>query len=184
MERFAPNARNDAYGRRINREHSRVLARTLPWLSVMMGSLVPLVLIATALPLSPPLGYIALISWRLVRPGLLPVWAGAPLGFFDDLFSGQPLGSGMVLWSFTMLAIELLDRRFPWRSFAQDWLVAAGAIIGYLLATFLVSGATPTKPALIALGPQTLLAVLLFPASARAIATLDRLRLSRWRMTR
>lgn len=183
MERFAPGARSDRYGRRINREHSPVVALALPWLSIMVASLLPMLLIATALPLAPPLGFLALLTWRLVRPGLLPVWAGAPLGLFDDLFSGQPLGSGMVLWSAAMIALELLDRRFPWRSFLQDWLAAALGLIGYILATFLLSDATPTTPGLIALGPQILLAILLFPASARAISALDRLRLTRWRST-
>ena len=183
MERYAPRARSDAYGRRINREHSPLLATALPWLSILLGSLLPMVFIATALPLVPPLGYLVLLAWRLVRPGLLPVWAGFPLGLFDDLFSGQPLGSGMLLWSLTMIAIELLDRRMPWRSFAQDWIAAALGVVGYVLAAFVLSGATPTAPALVALGPQVLLAVLLFPAAARLVAALDRLRLTRWRVT-
>ena len=102
---------------------------------------------------------------------------------FDDLFSGQPLGSGVLLWSLTMIAIELLDRRLPWRSFAQDWTAATLSLLGYLLAAFLVSGATATAPALVALGPQALLSALLFPAAARLVATLDRLRLTRYRVT-
>lgn len=183
MERYAPRARSDAYGRRINREHSPLVAVALPWLSILVGSLLPLIFIATALPLMPPTGYLMLIAWRLVRPGLLPVWAGFPLGLFDDLFSGQPLGSGMFLWSLTMIAIETLDHRVPWRSFLQDWIAAALALLGYLLAAFLVSGGEPGTPALVALGPQALLAVLLFPAAARLASALDRLRLTRWRVT-
>ena len=183
MERYAPRARSDAYGRRINREHSPIVALALPWLSIILASWLPSLLMATALPLAPPLGYLTLLTWRLVRPGLLPVWAGAPLGFIDDLFSGQPLGSAMMLWSATMIAFELLDRRFPWRSFLQDWIAAALALLGYILASFLLSGATPATPGLVALGPQALLAVLLFPAAARAISALDRMRLRRWRTT-
>lgn len=183
MERYAPRARSDAYGRRINREHSPLIALAVPWLSIMLGSLLPMLFIATALPLVPPGGFLMLVAWRLVRPGLLPVWAGLPLGLFDDLFSGQPLGSAVLLWSSTMIAIELLDRRIPWRSFPQDWIAAGLALLGYLLAAFLVSGATATTPALVALGPQVLLSVLLFPAAARLVATLDRLRLTRYKST-
>lgn len=183
MERYAPRARSDAYGRRINREHSPVVALALPWLSILVGSLLPMFFIATALPLAPPTGYLMLLAWRLVRPGLLPVWAGFPLGLFDDLFSGQPLGSAAVLWSLTMIALELLDRRIPWRSFPQEWAVAAIAMLGYLGASFLVSGAPPTAPAMVALGPQALLSVSLFPAAARFASALDRLRLTRWRAT-
>jgi rod shape-determining protein MreD len=183
VERYAPRARSDAYGRRINRAHSPLVALALPWLSILAGSLLPILFIATALPLVPPTGFLMLLAWRLVRPGLLPVWAGFPLGLFDDLFSGQPLGSAIVLWSLTMLALELLDRRIPWRSFPQEWSVAALALLAYLAASFLIAGVSPTVPALVALGPQALLSVLLFPAAARFAAALDRLRLTRWRTT-
>lgn len=183
MERYAPRARSDAYGRRINREHSPLIALALPWLTIIVGSILPLFFIATALPLVPPTGYLMLVAWRLVRPGLLPVWAGFPLGLFDDLLSGQPLGSGTLLWSLTMIAIEILDRRVPWRSFLQDWIAAGLSVLGYLLAAFLVSGAQPGAPALVALGPQAILSVLLFPAAARLASALDRLRLTRWRVT-
>lgn len=183
MERYAPRARSDAYGRRINRAHSPLVALALPWMSILLGSLLPLFFIATALPLLPPTGYVMFIAWRLVRPGLMPVWAGFPLGLFDDLFSGQPLGSAMFLWSLTMIAVELLDRRIPWRSFLQDWFAAAFAILAYLLGAFFLSGAEPGTPGLVALGPQALLSVLLFPAAARFVSALDRLRLTRWRVT-
>lgn len=183
MERYAPRARSDAYGRRINRAHSPTIALAVPWLSILAASLLPVFFIASALPLVPPAGFVMLVAWRLVRPGLLPVWAGFPLGLFDDLFSGQPLGSAVLLWSLTMIAIELLDRRIPWRSFPQDWIAATLALLGYLLAAFVLSGATATAPALVALGPQALLSVLLFPAAARLVATLDRLRLTRYRST-
>ena len=183
MERYAPRARSDAYGRRINREHSPLVALALPWLSIMLGSLVPLFFIATALPLVPPTGFLMLVAWRLVRPGLMPIWAGFPLGLFDDLFSGQPLGCGVVLYSVAMIALELLDRRIPWRTFAQDWIAAAIALLGYLVAAFVLSGGKPSGPALVALGPQAVLAVFLFPPVARLVSALDRLRLTRWRVT-
>ena len=181
MERYAPRARSDAYGRRINRTHSPLVATVLPWITILLGSLLPVFFMAAALPLVPPTGFLMLLAWRLVRPGLLPVWAGFPLGLFDDLFSGQPLGSAMVLWSVTMIAIELLDSRIPWRSFIQDWAVAVLALGWYFLGAFIVSGASMGLPALIALGPQVLLSLLLFPAAARFVASLDRLRLFRFK---
>lgn len=181
MERYAPHARSDAYGRRINRTHSPLIALAMPWLSILLASLLPIFFIATALPLVPPTGFLMLVAWRLVRPGLLPVWAGFPLGLFDDLFSGQPLGSGMFLWSLAMIAFEILDRRMPWRSFLQDWIAATFALLGYVLATFLLSGGAPETAGLIALGPQAMLSVLLFPVAARLVSALDRARLTRWR---
>ena len=181
MERMEPRARSDAYGSRINRSHSPLLANVIPWLSILLGSLLPVFAIAAALPMVPPLGFLTLLAWRLVRPGLLPVWAGFPLGLFDDLFSGQPFGFAILLWSMTMLVIEFVELRLPWRAFWQDWFTAGLLVVVYLLAGWLLSGATPTLPALVALVPQLLMSVLMFPIVARIVARFDRLRLMRWK---
>ena len=182
MERMDPRSRSDAYGRRINRTHSPILATVVPWLSVLFASILPVFFIASGLPWLPPLGFMMLLAWRLVRPGLFPVWAGIPLGLFDDLYSGQPLGSAILLWTLMLLAVEAIEARFPWRSFAQDWFTAGLVLLVYCPVAMLVSGAVPSMPAFVALGPQIMLSVLLFPVFARMIAVLDRLRLSRRRV--
>ncbi|MGY6636594.1 MAG: rod shape-determining protein MreD [Erythrobacter sp.] len=133
------------------------------------------------MPLAPPLGFMMLVAWRIMRPGLLPVWVGAPLGAFDDLVSGQPFGSAILMWSLAMIGLELLEARFPWRGFWQDWFTAALAIVIYLLGTAAVSGATLATPLLMAMVPQALLAILLYPFIARVVAGLDRFRLTRTR---
>ena len=135
----------------------------------------------SAAPVMPPLGYMMMLAWRLMRPGLLPLWAGLPLGAFDDLFSGQPFGSGVLLFSLTLIAAELLDARFPWRSFWQDWIIASGIVAAYLAVAALFSGARIDMPQLTALLPQLLLSVLTFPIIARMVSLLDRLRLLRVR---
>ncbi|PZT90167.1 MAG: rod shape-determining protein MreD [Citromicrobium sp.] len=181
MERIEPRARSDSYGSRINRTHSPLVANVVPWVSILVGSLLPIFPIATALPLVPPLGFLMLIGWRLVRPGLLPVWAGFPLGLFDDLYSGQPFGFAILFWSASLLAIEAIEMRWPWRAFWQDWFNASVLAIGYVVLGWLLSGADPTAAALVALGPQILLTIFTFPVVARFVGTLDRLRLMRWR---
>lgn len=181
MDRFAPKSRSDAYGRRINRSHSTVIATVVPYMSILIASFFPVFFIASALPLVPPLGFLMLLAWRLVRPGLLPVWAGFPLGLFDDLFSGQPLGSAILLWSLAMIAIELIETRFPWRSFAQDWFTAGLILLVYIPLAMLISGGELTLAALIAVGPQLVLSILIFPLFARLVARLDQMRLTRWR---
>ncbi len=181
MERVEPRARSDAYGSRINRSHSPILANIVPWVSIVLGSLLPVFVVAAALPLIPPLGYMMLLGWRLVRPGLLAVWVGLPLGLIDDLYSGQPFGFAIFMWSVTMIAIEAIEMRMPWRNFWQDWFTACIAILVYLLAGWLLSGGEPTVRSLIAIVPQLVLSLLLFPAIARLTAALDRLRLSRWK---
>ena len=181
MERMEPRARSDAYGSRINRSHSPLLANVIPWLSILLGSLLPVFAIAAALPMVPPLGFLTLLAWRLVRPGLLPVWAGFPLGLFDDLFSGQPFGFAILFWSASMLVIEFVELRLPWRAFWQDWFTAGLLVIAYILSGWLLSGAAPTLPSLVALVPQLLMSILIFPFIARIVARLDRLRLRRWK---
>ena len=162
----------------INRRPSRLLARATPWLSIALASwLTTLVWIGSA-PTVPPFGLLTLIAWRMLRPGLLPVWAGLPLGLVDDLYSGQPFGSAVLLWSLTMLLIEWIEHRVPWRSFALDWAIAAALIAAVLLAGAAIAdlggGATPV--ALVA--PQIALSWLLYPLVARLVARLDRLRLA------
>ena len=181
MERIDPRARSDAYGSRLNRSHSPLVANIVPWASILIGSLLPIFFIAAALPMMPPLGYLMLLGWRLVRPGLLPVWAGIPLGIFDDLFNGQPFGFALLTWSATLLLIEASEMRLPWRAFWQDWLLAGMLGTLYLLSGWLLSGAPPTSASFVALVPQLVLTILIFPIITRAIARLDLWRLWRWK---
>ena len=181
MEQLDPRARSDIYGSRINRVPSAWRVRSVPYLSIMLASLLPVLLMADLMPLLPPFGFLMLLGWRLVRPGLLPLWAGAPLGAFDDLFSGQPFGGAIMLWSLVMIAIELIETRFPWRDFWHDWATAALMSLAYWAVAILISGAPVTREMLLAALPQALLAVLLYPIIARMVASLDRFRLARAR---
>ena len=176
-----PRARRDAFGSKINRDHSPLLAFGIPWLSILLASLTPLLPIIAPAPVVPPMGYLLMVTWRLQRPGLLPLWAGLPLGAFDDLFSGQPFGSGILLFLLTLIAIELLDLRFPWRGFWQDWILGAGLLAAYLVVAALVSGAEIELGQLGALVPQFLLSLIAYPLWARMVSLLDRLRLLRVR---
>lgn len=181
ISELSPRARRDPYGSKINRAHSPALAYAVPWITVLLGSLIPQLPIASAVPLIPPLGFMMLLSWRLVRPGLLPVWAGFPLGLFDDLFSGQPFGCAVLLWSVTMLGIELVEARFPWRGFFQDWLVGGVVVTSYLVIAALFSGGRIGGTALLVLMPQVVVSIVLIPVMSRLVAFLDRFRLTRVR---
>ncbi|MXP40692.1 rod shape-determining protein MreD [Altererythrobacter soli] len=181
IDQINPRARRDAFGTKINRDHSRLLAYGVPWLAILLFSLTPMLPVIASAPVMPPLGYMFMLAWRLMRPGLLPMWAGLPLGAFDDLFSGQPFGGGILLFSLTLIAADFLDARFPWRSFWQDWMIASLVIAIYIGCAALVSGADLETPLLVALVPQLLLSVLAFPIIARMVSLLDRLRLLRIR---
>lgn len=163
--------------RRINREPSPLLASFGPWVSVMLMSMVtfsPIIASATVLP---PLSFMVLICWRMLRPGMLPVWVGAPLGAFDDLYSGQPFGSAIFLWSLAMLAMEMIDGRFRYRGFLQDWLVAGCMFAGYIVFSALVASAAGGSAPLHTVIPQMVLAVLLYPAITGMVALMDKVRL-------
>jgi rod shape-determining protein MreD len=178
---FDHNARRDAFGSKINRDHMPVLVHGLPVLTIMLASLTPILPFITAAPVVPPMGLIMLLAWRAIRPGLLPLWIGLPLGAFDDLFSGQPFGSAIMLWSLAMLTFELVEARVPWRSFWLDWLIAADVIVAAIALAALFSGAGFDLERLLLIGPQLLVSILLFPLVARAAAIFDRLRLMRIR---
>jgi rod shape-determining protein MreD len=108
-------------------------------MTVIAGSLVTLIPIVTTVPFLPPCGLLMLLAWRLRRPELFASWAAAPLGLFDDLVSGQPIGAAMAFWTLCVLAIDVLDTRLVWRDFWQDWLIASGAVGFCLIASRLVA---------------------------------------------
>lgn len=168
--------------KRINRAPSPVVALAMPWLSVMLGSLVAGWITIAATPVVPPIGYLVLIAWSQLRPGLLPAWAGLPLGLFDDLVSGQPLGSAVVLWSVSMLLLEAIEARWPWRNFAIEWSVAALLTGGTLLGgAALASGFATAADWFPVVAIQIGIAVLAYPLAGRIVAVFDALRLARFR---
>ena len=162
---------------KINRAPSPVLAVGLPWLSIMIGSVLSTVLVIASAPIMPPLGFLMYLAWRQLRPGLLPVWAGLPLGMMDDLYSGQPFGSAVLLWSAAAIALDLVEVRVPWRQFTTEWLVAAVITTTYAIASLtlanLASGSTPV----LTIVPQIIASILIYPLVCRLVAKIDQLRL-------
>lgn len=161
----------------INRAPSPLLAVGLPWASIMFAAMASFSPIIASAPVLPPLSFMMLLAWRMLRPTLLPIWAGLPLGAWDDLYSGQPFGSGIVLFSGAMLAMEAIDARFLWRGFAQDWLAGVALLAAYLLLSAGFAGLAVGYPLPMTIGPQLLLAIVLFPPVTRIVAVLDRVRL-------
>ncbi|WP_374413145.1 rod shape-determining protein MreD [Novosphingobium colocasiae] len=171
------SARGESEKPRINRAPSPVLARGVPWLTVMLCSMVPGWLLIASAPVLPPFGFLAFVAWVQLRPGLLPIWAGLPLGLFDDLFNGQPFGSSVLLWSLSSNLLDYVERKLPWRNFLTEWLVAAALIAAYLLAGALLAHLDGGAAIAGVLAPQIVIAVLAYPIVARAVGTADRFRL-------
>jgi rod shape-determining protein MreD len=152
-------------------------ARATPVVSTMAGSLATMLPIIAQAPVLPPFGLMVLLAWRLLRPGLWPVWIPLPLGLFDDLASGQPVGSAMLAWTVTFLIIDASERSLVWRDYLQDWLIAAAALAGCLVFGFGLALLAGGKAPILAIVPQIIASILLFPAIARLCARLDAWRL-------
>jgi rod shape-determining protein MreD len=151
-------------------------ARLLPWASVLVASLVAgAVPVVASAPLLPPLGLLTLLAWRLLAPLSLRPWAPALLGLFDDLISGQPVGSAMLLWQTGFFLVLLADQRMILRDFVADWAIAT-----VVIAVVLVGGRLAATPLAAHVDTmlvfQIVISVLLFPAAARLVAWIDQAR--------
>ncbi len=165
------------FNKRLNRAPSPVLAIGTPWVSVLLFSLAPILPIIASAPVMPPLGFMLLLAWRQVRPGLLPVWAGVPLGAFDDVFSGQPFGSAILLWTLAAILLDLLEARFPFRHFLIDWAVSSVMVCAYLALSLVFANAAGASASIMVIAPQALTSLLLLPLVGRLVSALDRFRL-------
>lgn len=164
------------YEPRLNRQASRWALMAIPTASILIGSLSPLLPSISTYPLAPPIGLLMLLGWRTLVRDLWPAWAAIPLGLFDDLFSGQPMGSAMLLWTLIFLTFDIFDRWMMWRDYRQDWAISA-ALIALVLSLSLgianlAGGSTP----ILLIFPQILISILAFPLAVRVCALLDRLR--------
>ena len=128
-------------------------------------------------PIMPPLGFLTFLAWRQLRPGLLPIWAGLPLGLVDDLYSGQPFGSAVLLWSVAAIALDVIEERVPWRYFFTEWLVAAAMAATYIVACLAIANLASASTPVLILVPQIIASILVYPLVCRLVALIDQLRL-------
>jgi rod shape-determining protein MreD len=166
------------YESRFDREPSTLKMLAIPIASIVIGSMITTLPFLFTQPILPPFGFLMFLAWRLMRPGLLPVWSGVPFGLADDLFSGQPFGSAGLLWSLAMLVIEIIDSRAIWRDHIQDWLIASILIVAVLLGGLWIAGLAHAAPGPAVLLPQIMLSILLYPLVVRICARLDSWRLA------
>lgn len=165
------------FRKRINRAPSTVLAAALPWLSVALASVLATVLVISSSPVMPPLGFLTYLAWRQLHPSALPIWAGLPLGLIDDLYSGQPFGTGVLAWSLATIVTDVIETRLPWRNFSTEWTVAGAIIAIYILFGLLVANVAGGATPMVVIVPQIVLSILLYPLVGRIVAFLDRVRL-------
>lgn len=163
----------------IRPERNPIRFAAAPVASVMLASAATMLPFVADAPLLPPLGFLMLIAWRMLRSDLWPVWIGLPLGAWDDLASGQPIGSAMALWTIVMLAMDALDRRVVWRDHWIDWAVGGIALLFVLVAGALLARTGNLLEVSLLVGPQFLFSLFLLPAAMLIVGRLDRWRLMR-----
>ena len=153
--------------------------RHVPIGSTIAACLLSLLPVVVVSPIVPDFAFLTLIAWRLLRPEIWSATTALPLGLFNDLVAGHPLGQSMALWTIVFLAFDLLDSRVLFRDYWMDWFFAALAILFYVWSGWLIGRLMGSDTAFSVMVPQQIASILAFPLVARIVLALDRWRLSR-----
>jgi len=155
------------------------LAAYIPAASIVAASLLAALPIVSASGWYPDFGYVVFIAWRLLRSEPWPAWWAAPLGLVNDLFTGYPIGFSVALWSATMLALDLIDRRTMWRDYWTEWVLAAVFLaLDEWLQLQLAAAVGADLPYRTLIAPLVI-SILTFPIAAWIVSRIDRWRLGR-----
>jgi rod shape-determining protein MreD len=153
--------------------------QVVPVVTTLLAALLDALPIVATSPLLPDFAFLVLLAWRLLRPELWPAWAALPLGLFNDLVSGHPMGQSMMVWTALFLLLELADSRTGWRDYWIDWLFASLAILAHAWAGWYIARLMGNRAEFANLLPQYALSVFAYPLVARLVVGLDRWRLAR-----
>ena len=151
----------------------------VPILSTLAAALLALLPYVATWPIVPDFAFLVLLAWRLLRPEMWQAHTALPLGLFNDLVTGLPVGQSMALWTLTFLLLDLVDSRVGWRDYWTDWLFAAVAILLYSLGGWYLARLMGSAVPYAVLLPQLALSIFAYPLVARLVVALDRWRLSR-----
>ena len=151
--------------------------RHVPLLSTVAAILLSLFPIVMLSPLLPNVGFLVLLTWRLLRPEIWTAPTALGFGLFADLVAGQPLGQSMLLWTLVFLALDYVDSRLGFRDYWMDWLIVAAAILFHGFGVWYIALLMGSDTDFSIMLPQIALSVLAYPVAARLILGLDRWRL-------
>jgi rod shape-determining protein MreD len=154
-------------------------AAVVPAMTVALASLLAALPVVSTSGWYPDFGYLVFISWRLLRADPWPAWWAAPLGLVNDLFTGYPIGFSIALWSATMLALDLIDRRTMWRDYWIEWMLAAALIAIDEWLQWRIAGAAGAAPPFASMVPPLIISICAFPLSAWLVSRVDARRLGR-----
>jgi rod shape-determining protein MreD len=151
----------------------------VPVASTLIAASLSLLPVVANSPISPDWGFMVLIAWRLLRPEMWAAHTALPLGLYNDLVSGHPIGQSMALWTATFLILDIVDSRAMYRDYWMDWLLAAVLILFFIAGGWGIAMMMGSKTDFGILWPQVGLSILSYPLVARLVIGLDR-----WRLTR
>ena len=154
-------------------------ATYVPAASVVIAILLSSVPIVTQTGWFPDFGLLMLVAWRLFRADVWPTWWAAPLGLVNDLVAGFPLGLSVTVWTASMLALDLLDRRTIWRDYWVEWGLASLLILLNEAAQWQVAAWMGARVPFAFMVPPILISIAAFPVAAWLAARLDQWRLGR-----
>jgi len=153
--------------------------RYIPLGSTFVAILLVLMPLVASSPWVPNLGFVLLITWRLLRPEIWAAQTALGLGLAADLVSGAPLGQSMVLWTAAFLAFDYADSLLGVRDYWLDWILAAAAILFHSAGVWYIAVLMGSPAAFSIMLPQLVLSILAYPIAARLVLALDRWRLMR-----
>ena len=153
--------------------------RFVPAISTIAAIALALLPIVASAPLLPDLGFLMLITWRLMRPEIWTPRDALVLGLLADLVAGHPLGQSMLLWTGAFLAFDLIESRLGFRDYWMEWSIAAGALIFHTVGAWYIALLMGSDVRFSVMAPQIGLSVLAYPLAARLVLALDRWRLAR-----
>jgi len=155
------------------------LARYWPAGSVAIASALSVLPIVTEVGWGPDFGFLMLIAWRLLRGDAIPAWWAAPLGLFNDLLVGSPIGQSVFVWTASMLLLDLADRRTMWRDYWIEWVLAAILLFISQVVRWRVDALMGAPYEFHLVWAPWIVAVLTFPLAAFVASAVDRWRLGR-----
>jgi rod shape-determining protein MreD len=153
--------------------------RYVPLLSTLAAVLLALTPLVAVSLWVPNLGFLVLITWRLLRPEIWPAQMALALGLAADLVSGAPLGQSMLLWTAAFLAFDYADGLLGVRDYWLDWVLAAAAILFHSAGVWYIALLMGSGVSFWIMIPQLVLSILSYPIAARLVLALDRWRLAR-----
>jgi rod shape-determining protein MreD len=154
-------------------------ATSVPAATVVAASLLAALPIVSTSGWVPDFGFMVLLGWRLLRSEPFPHWWAAPLGLVNDLFTGLPIGLSVALWSATILALDLIDRRTMWRDYWIEWGLAALFLFMHEWLEWQIAAVTGARLPFSWVVAPLLVAIFSFPIVAWIVSRIDRWRLGR-----